>query len=98
MCQPNRCDRPLQIFLRDDQRHPENLSGRWSVTDCNPKHDHSCAGVHQYIRNTVPGVAGDGTCPWNVQQPWEYCTGDLIVQGGCTQYTTDATITFTCVD
>merc|ERR1712038_59355 len=85
------------IFYRPDlDYHPQ--VGRWAVTDCNPHHEHSCAGVHAYVENQDEGVAGDGSCPWNLKQPWEYCTGTLTVQGGCTQYTTDATIKFSCAD
>ena len=33
----------LQIFYRPDlDYHPQ--VGRWAVTDCNPHHEHSCAG------------------------------------------------------
>ena len=33
----------LQIFYRPDlDYHPQ--FGRWAVTDCNPHHEHSCAG------------------------------------------------------
>ena len=83
----------FQLFLTDPENDPS--WGQWSITDCNPGHDHSCAGVHQYVRNTVWSVKGEA-CPWDVNGPWEYCTGDLTVQGGCTQYTVDSTIEFNC--
>lgn len=67
--------------------------GRWSIVDCTPG-DVACGGSHEMIRS-APGA--DGLCPYDNIGPWEYCSGDIIVGGGCTHYSSDDLAQFICL-
>jgi len=70
------------------------MENRWSIVDCLPDEPTACAGVHEILRS--PSV-NKGVCLWDTMGTWEYCTG-TIAPTGCTEYSQDTTITFTCVD
>ena len=80
------------MFIND---YGSTTNGFWAIVDCQPD-DVACAGTHTILQSQ--SAAEGEKCPWNANGPWEFCSGDLIVGGGCTEYTIDSTVKLTCAD
>ena len=82
----------FQMFIYDAG---STTHGIWAIVDCQPD-DVACAGTHKILKSR--SAAYGEKCPWNAVGPWEFCSGSLIVGGGCTEYTLDETVNLTCAD
>lgn len=70
-------------------------TGYWAIVDCQPE-DIACGGgAHKFLRS-APALYGE-KCPWNANGPWNFCSGELIIGGVCSEYTVDTTVKLTCV-
>lgn len=73
--------------------------GIWAITDCHPN-DVACGGgggkgAHKLL--TSPKTNCKDFCIHQVAQiGWKFCSGELTINGGCTEYKADDTIHFTC--
>ncbi len=72
-----------------------DVTGYWAIVDCQPD-DVACGGGPHKLLKSAAAPYGE-KCPWNARGPWEFCSGDLIIGGVCTDYATDDTVTFSCV-
>ena len=63
------------------------------IVDCKPGVEDACGGSHQLIRSAETPAT---SCAWDEIGPWDFCAGDIMVGGGCSQYETDATAQFVC--
>jgi len=69
------------------------MEDRWSIVDCLPDQPEACHGSHEILRS--PSVS-HGTCVWDVQGTWIYCSGALTT-AGCSATSTDTSVAFTCI-
>ena len=86
----------LQLFLRDSENSDV---GHWAITDCHPN-DVACggAGGHGAHKLLLSPLTTSQTCLHQVpQEGWQWCSGELIINGICTEYRPDDTIQFSCL-
>jgi len=80
------------MYLEDPE---EEGLGYWAIVDCQPD-DVACGGgAHKFLKS-ASAPSGE-KCPWNADGPWKFCSGILTPGGGCTNYTTDASVRFSCL-
>ena len=85
----------FQLFLRDSAN---SEVGHWAITDCHPN-DVACGGAggngaHKLL---LSPLTTSQTCLHQIpQEGWQWCSGELIINGICTEYRKDDTIQFTC--
>ena len=87
----HKCHDP-QMYLDDPV---DKSRGYWAVVDCQPD-DIACGGGPHKFLKSESAPKGE-KCPWNASGPWQFCSGDITPGGGCTKYTVDETVRFTCV-